>query len=182
MENIENTIEEKIDEKTIIEEKEVKKEDDKSFIKERIERRENQILKKLGLNDFEEVEKKLKETVTLTERLNALEEQLQNEKLQNLRKDKVLKLKNILDKENVFDSEALINYVDIDKVEVGEDGNIKETDQILEELKKTKPKFFSVTKFEGESHTKSQVSKEKTIRETKNPAEALAKYLKTIRS
>lgn len=122
---------------------------EESYVKRRVERAketaQKNIFNSLGVFSLEEIQTKLTQLEKLEKQLNDLTSKLEENELLNKRNNKRNLLKSRLDQEKVFDSEALLHYVDIDKVEI-ENDTIKNGDEIIKELKEKKPNFFSTEK------------------------------------
>lgn len=122
---------------------------EESYVKHRVERAketaQKNIFNSLGVSSLEEIQSKLTQLEKLEKQLNDLTSKLEENELLNKRNNKRNLLKSRLDQEKVFDSEALLHYVDIDKVEI-ENDTIKNGDEIIKELKEKKPNFFSTEK------------------------------------
>lgn len=147
---MENTTEQQEVKEQVIET--VKKEpkpQEESYVKHRVERAketaQKNIFNSLGVSSLEEIQTKLTQLEKLEKQLNDLTSKLEENELLNKRNNKRNLLKSRLDQEKVFDSEALLHYVDIDKVEI-ENDTIKNGDEIIKELKEKKPNFFSTEK------------------------------------
>lgn len=122
------------------------KSQEESYVKHRVERAketaQKNIFNSLGVSSLEEIQTKFTQLEKLEKQLNDLTSKLEENELLNKRNNKRNLLKSRLDQEKVFDSEALLHYVDIDKVEI-ENDTIKNGDEIIKELKEKKPNFFS---------------------------------------
>lgn len=147
---MENTTEQQEVKEQVIET--VKKEpkpQEESYVKHRVERAketaQKNIFNSLGVSSLEEIQTKLTQLEKLEKQLNDLTSKLEENELLTKRNNKRNLLKSRLDQEKVFDSEALLHYVDIDKVEI-ENDTIKNGDEIIKELKEKKPNFFSTEK------------------------------------
>lgn len=122
---------------------------EENYVKHRVERAketaQKNIFNSLGVSSLEEIQTKLTQLEKLEKQLNDLTSKLEENELLTKRNNKRNLLKSRLDQEKVFDSEALLHYVDIDKVEI-ENDTIKNGDEIIKELKEKKPNFFSTEK------------------------------------
>lgn len=122
---------------------------EENYVKHRVERAketaQKNIFNSLGVSSLEEIQTKLTQLEKLEKQLNDLTSKLEENELSTKRNNKRNLLKSRLDQEKVFDSEALLHYVDIDKVEI-ENDTIKNGDEIIKELKTKKPNFFSTEK------------------------------------
>ena len=159
---------------------------DKGYVQYRVERAKeqatNSILKELGVENLDEAKKRmadgsnaLKEVLELKAKLEAQDKAKETAVKRNL-------LADILDKEKVFDTDALINYLDLDKVEL-ENGQVKDADGIVASLKKAKPNFFGKFETVTDGYVKGQVTKPTTALEKQqsgNVVGAIDDYLKNI--
>ena len=164
----------------------VKDNDDKGYVKYRVDRAKeqttNSILKELGVKDIDEAKQRmadgsnaLKEVLELKAKLEA------QDKAQEVQVKRKL-LTDILDKESVFDTDALINYLDLDKVEI-EDGQVKDAEGIVNSLKKAKPNFFGKFETVSDGYVKGRATKPTTALEKQqngNVVGAIDTYLKNI--
>ena len=156
-----------------------------NYVKYRVERAREQaqkdMLKDLGVKDLDEAKtlisngnKALEEVQKLQARLDAEEKH----KVEVLKKSKLTKL---LDNEKVFDSDALVNYLDLDKVELDETGEIKDSENIINSLKKAKPNFFGKFETITDGYVKGQNTKPMTALEKQKSGDkigAINDYLK----
>ncbi len=155
-----------------------------NYVKYRVDRAKEQaqkdMLKDLGVKDLDEAKnliangnKALEEVQKLQARLDAQEKEKEDNNKKSL-------LTKILDKEKVFDSEALINYLDLDKVQV-ENGEIKDSENIVASLKKAKPNFFGKFETVSDGYVKGQVTTPTTALEKQKAGDrigAINDYLK----
>ena len=89
-------------------------------------------------------------------------------------------LTTLLNNEKVFDADALINYLDLDKVQV-ENGEIKDSENIINSLKKAKPNFFGKYQTVTDGYVKGQTSQPMTAIEKQKAGDkigAINDYLK----
>ena len=156
-----------------------------NYVKYRVERAREQaqkdMLKDLGVKDLDEAKtlisngnKALEEVQKLQARLDAEEKH----KVEVLKKSKLTKL---LDNEKVFDSDALVNYLDLDKVELDETGEIKDSENIINSLKKAKPNFFGKFETITDGYIKGQTTQPMTALEKQKAGDkigAINDYLK----
>lgn len=133
-----------------------KKTEEKGYVALRVERAEKQtqknILNELGVNDLATAKEKLEQGQEALNRIEALEKQLaeKDKRIETKAKeDAVIKL---LESEKVFDAEALMLYVDIDTVELSEDGSLKDGSQLVDLLKTRKPNYFGTFSKESDVH------------------------------
>lgn len=120
-----------------------------------IEQTEKKLLDELGVENLDDAKMKLEKAdkaLTEVEKLRAEINQERYEKELNVKHSLMTK---VLDEHKVFDSDALINYLDLDKVEV-ENGVIKDSDKIVEKLKEFKPNFFGTTVSQSDDFIKGQ--------------------------
>ena len=133
-------------EETPVEEKETKqsetKKSDKSFVKIREEKARENLLKELGVKNVDEAKEKIEAGSKALDEIEKIKKQLEDRDKASIYAEKVNKLTKILDDEKVFDSDALIGYIDFDNVELDAYGNIKDSQTIIEQLKEYKPNFF----------------------------------------
>ena len=98
---------------------------------------------------------------------------------------KVNKLTKILENEKVFDADALVGYVDVDKVELDENGQIKDSDSIIKQLKTLKPNFFGKEFIKTDKYNKGNTGNEpdpyKEDYDSKNYQGVIATYLKSLK-
>ena len=111
-----------------------------SYVKIREEKAREKIFKELGVKDVEEAKTKLANADKALQKVEELEARINQDIADKERDVKVKKLTTILDNENVFDSDALINYLDLDEVELDAKRNIKDSAEIISQLKELKPK------------------------------------------
>ena len=156
-----------------------------SYVKIREEKAREKIFKELGVKDVEEAKTKLANADKALQKVEELEARINRDNADRERELKVKKLTTILDNENVFDSDALINYLDLDEVELDAKGNIKDSAEIISQLKELKPKYFGKQNVKSDTYVKNDT-------DTKNPATdydedykagnyqaVIAKYLKS---
>lgn len=134
-----------------------------SYVKIREEKAREKIFKELGVKDVEEAKTKLANVDKALQKVEELEARINQDIADKERDVKVKKLTTILDNENVFDSDALINYLDLDEVELDAKGNIKDSAEIISQLKELKPKYFGKQNVKSDTYIKNDV-------ESKNPA------------
>lgn len=170
-------------EKTEEPEKKEEKRDNKSFVKIRVEKAEEKIFKELGVKDLEDAKAKLSKAEEALNKVSEIEKQLQRRDYEIEFNNKVNKLKKVLDNEKVFDADALVSYVDIDKIELDASGNIKDKTEIVNQLKELKPNFFGKEFIKTDSYSKSdnattKVDPYKDDYDNKNYQSVIATYLK----
>lgn len=158
-----------------------------NYVKYRVDRAKEQaqkdMLKDLGVKDLEEAKsliangtKALEEVQKLQARLDAEEK----EKINNTKKSLLTKL---LNTEKVFDADALINYLDLEKVEIQEDGTLKDSENIVNSLKKAKPNFFGKFETVSDGYVKGQTTTPMTAIEKQKSGDkigAINDYLKVV--
>ena len=111
-----------------------------SYVKIREEKAREKLLKELGVKDIEEAKTKLANADKALEKVEAIEKKLEAQETERTNSKKVKLLTEILDNEKVFDSDALINYIDLDEVELDANGRISSEDskEIISQLKQLK--------------------------------------------
>lgn len=167
---------------------ETKETDDKKvgYVKLRVDRAkentEKNILKDLGVDSLDDAKKKLEDGTKALERVEQLEEKLKTKEYEEEIADKKAVLLKVLDNHNVFDSEALSNYVDLDKLKVDGDSIVDE-EIIIEGLKKIKPKFFAEYVTKTDEYIKGDTPKPTTALDKQVAGDTLGainEYLKEI--
>lgn len=192
--NIDATVDNPVEEVEEIEEVEEETEPagkQKSYTQHRVERakaqKERELIKMLGVDSIEEAqsiidESKNGEKQALAE-IKQLRIELENEKAQLLESQKYRAVVNLLEGENVFDAEALANYVNLDTVEL-QDGRLIDTEGIVKSLKTAKPKFFATIIQDGDRYIKGKTpTVEKTALDIQKEGDhvgAITSYLKGI--
>lgn len=136
-----------------------------SYVKIREEKAREKLLKELGVKDIEEAKTKLANADKALEKVEAIEKKLEAQETERTNSKKVKLLTEILDNEKVFDSDALINYIDLDEVELDASGRIslEDSKEIVSQLKQLKPNYF------GKEFVKSDVYKKNDSKQ-ENPA------------
>ena len=129
----------------------------KSFVKIREEKARKQLLKELGVKDIAEAKDKLSKADDALSRIEAIEKQLNAQAEEKVNSVKVNELTNILNAQHVFDADALINYVDLDSIELN-NGHISKEDatSIVNSLKELKPNYFGKEFIKTDSYKKNQ--------------------------
>lgn len=160
--------------------------DDKGYVKIRVDRAKEQtttaILKELGVNNLDEAKKKMADGTKALEEVAKLTAKIEAQEQENVARTKRQLLTAVLDEQKVFDTDALINYIDLDKVEI-ENGQVKDVDNIVASLKKAKPNFFGKFQTVTDGYIKGQESKPMTALEKQksgNNVGAINDYLKSI--
>ena len=166
--------------------KEVKKPENKSFVKIREDKAREKIFKELGVKDLDEAKAKLENADKALQKVEEIEKKLEAQ--EKLKEDnlKVKELTKILDKEHVFDSEALINYINLDEIEL-ENNKIKADDakSIVASLKELKPNYFGKEFIKSDVYNKNTSTDNKPDIDYKEEYDAgnyqavIAKYLKS---
>lgn len=191
MEEKDNTVEEVVvDTKVDTEEeqptKETETKNNTSYVKIREEKAREKLLKELGVKDVEEAKTKLANADKALEKVEAIEKKLQAQETEKVNSKKVKLLTEILDKEKVFDSDALINYVDLDEIELDATGRISSEDSkaIVSQLKELKPNYFGKEFIKSDAYKKSDSNQENPVNDYKDDYDAgnyqavIAKFLK----
>lgn len=160
--------------------------DDKGYVKIRVDRAKEQtttaILKELGVANIDEAKKKMADGTKALEEVAKLTAKIEAQEYENNVRNKRQLLTKVLDEQKVFDTDALINYIDLDKVEI-ENGQVKDVDNIVASLKKAKPNFFGKFQTVTDGYIKGQESKPMTALEKQksgNNVGAINDYLKSI--
>lgn len=159
---------------------------DTSYVKIREEKAREKLLKELGVKDVEEAKSKLANADKALEKVQEIERKLEAQETEKLNSKKVKLLTEILDKEKVFDSDALINYIDLDSVELDAAGRISSEDSkaIVSQLKELKPNYFGKEFIKSDAYKKSDSSQENPANDYKDDYDAgnyqavIAKFLK----
>lgn len=157
-----------------------------SYVKIREEKAREKLLKELGVKDVEEAKTKLANADKALEKVEAIEKKLQAQETEKVNSKKVKLLTEILDKEKVFDSDALINYVDLDEIELDATGKISSEDSkaIVSQLKELKPNYFGKEFIKSDAYKKSDSTQENPANDYKEDYDAgnyqavIAKFLK----
>ena len=164
-----------------------KKQENKSFVKIREDKAREKLLKELGVKSIDEAKQKLANADTALSKIEAIEKKLQAQETEQLNSKKVKVLTELLDNEKVFDADALINYIDLDKVELDSTGKISTEDSksIIASLKKLKPNYFGKEFIKSDAFSKSNTSTTtnpetdyQTDYEAGNYQAVIAKFLK----
>lgn len=160
--------------------------EDKGYVKIRVDRAKeqttNSILKDLGVSSIDEAKQKMADASKALDEVTKLKAKIEAQEYENEVRSKKQLLTKVLDDEKVFDTDALINYVDLDKVEI-ENGQVKDADKIIASLKKAKPNFFGKFQTVSDGYIKGQESKPLTALEKQkngNNVGAINDYLKSI--
>jgi hypothetical protein len=160
--------------------------DDKGYVKIRVDRAKEQtttaILKELGVTNLDEAKKKMADGTKALEEVAKLTAKIEAQEQENIVRTKRQLLTTVLDEQKVFDTDALINYIDLDKVEI-ENGQVKDVENIVASLKKAKPNFFGKFQTVTDGYIKGQESKPMTALEKQksgNNVGAINDYLKSI--
>lgn len=154
-----------------------------SFVKIREEKAREAIFKELGVKDIDEAKEKLKNADLALQKVTEIEKKLQEQEDNKLFDRKVKKLTEMLDAQNVFDADALVNYIDIDNVELDATGEVKDSETIINQLKKLKPNYFGKQFIKTDSYNKNREKNSgevdyKTDYEAGNYQAVIAKFLK----
>lgn len=114
----------------------------KSYVKIREEKARKALLKQLGVDNIDAAKTKLEESQKALDRVTQLEQKLEAERKSRETFLKRTQLIDALEEEKVFDSDALLHYVDLEKIELGQDEKIQDVPGIISQLKELKPKYF----------------------------------------
>lgn len=166
----------------------ITKEDDNkvNYVKERVDRAKEQttksILKELGVESLEDAKKLVADGTKALNEVSKLKEKIEAQEHEKEIANKKQLLTKVLEEEKVFDADALINYLDLDKVNI-ENGEIQDKDNIIASLKKAKPNFFGKFETVSDGYIKGETSKPLTALDKQkagNTIGAINDYLKNI--
>lgn len=156
-----------------------------NYVKYRVERAKEQaqkdMLKDLGVKDLEEAKSLIQNGNKALEEVQKLQARLDAEEKEKINNSKKSKLASLLNNEKVFDADALINYLNLDKVELDETGEIKDSENIINSLKKAKPNFFGKFETVTDGYVKGQTTQPMTALEKQKAGDkigAINDYLK----
>ena len=156
-----------------------------NYVKYRVDRAKEQaqkdMLKDLGVKDLDEAKNLIANGTKALEEVQKLQARLDAEEKSKIEATKKAKLTKLLDNEKVFDSDALVNYLDLEKVELDETGEIKDSENIVNSLKKAKPNFFGKFETITDGYIKGQTTQPMTALEKQKAGDkigAINDYLK----
>ena len=156
-----------------------------NYVKYRVDRAKEQaqkdMLKDLGVKDLEEAKTLIANGTKALEEVQKLQARLDAEEKNKVNANKKQLLTTLLNNEKVFDADALINYLDLEKVEIAEDGTLKDSENIINSLKKAKPNFFGKYQTVTDGYVKGQTSQPMTAIEKQKAGDkigAINDYLK----
>ena len=179
-----NTIATPVVEKVEIEDGGNKNTEQVNYVKYRVDRAKEQaqkdMLKDLGVKNIEEAKTLISNGTKALEEVQKLQARLDAEEKNKVNANKKQLLTTLLNNEKVFDADALINYLDLDKVQV-ENGEIKDSENIINSLKKAKPNFFGKYQTITDGYVKGQTSQPMTAVEKQKAGDkigAINDYLK----
>lgn len=179
-----NTITTPVVEKVEIEDGGNKNTEQVNYVKYRVDRAKEQaqkdMLKDLGVKNIEEAKTLINNGTKALEEVQKLQARLDAEEKNKVNANKKQLLTTLLNNEKVFDADALINYLDLDKVQV-ENGEIKDSENIINSLKKAKPNFFGKYQTITDGYVKGQTSQPMTAIEKQKAGDkigAINDYLK----
>ena len=179
-----NTITTPVVEKVEIEDGGNKNTEQVNYVKYRVDRAKEQaqkdMLKDLGVKNIEEAKTLISNGTKALEEVQKLQARLDAEEKNKVNANKKQLLTTLLNNEKVFDADALINYLDLDKVQV-ENGEIKDSENIINSLKKAKPNFFGKYQTITDGYVKGQTSQPMTAIEKQKAGDkigAINDYLK----
>lgn len=174
------------EEKTTQDNSEEPKKPTGGYVKTRVDRAKEQtekaLLEDLGVDSIDSAKTLIQsgqQALSEVQKLKAKLEQQEQDALLAQKRNALIK---VLDGEKVFDSEALANYVDLDKVTL-ENGEIQDTENIVASLKKAKPNFFGVYQTVSDSYIKGKTATPKTAVEKQKEGDtvgAISDYLSSI--
>lgn len=160
--------------------------EDTGYVKIRVDRAKEQttksILNELGVANLDEAKQKIADGTKALDEVNKLKAQLEAQKYESEVRTKRQLLTKVLDTEKVFDADALLNYVDLDKVKL-ENGQIQDVDNIVASLKQAKPNFFGSKETVSDGYVRGQAQQPLTPLEKQkkgNVVGAIDDYLKVI--
>lgn len=150
----------------------------KSYVKIREEKARKALLKQLGVDNIDDAKTKLEESQKALDRVTQLEQKLEAERKSRETFLKRTQLIEALEEEKVFDSDALLHYVDLEKIELGQDEKIQDVSGIITQLKELKPKYFGKEFVKSDTYVKGtgEVTKPKGDYRTQT-----VEYLKAIK-
>ena len=179
-----NTITTPVVEKVEIEDGGNKNTEQVNYVKYRVDRAKEQaqkdMLKDLGVKNIEEAKTLISNGTKALEEVQKLQARLDAEEKNKVNANKKQLLTTLLNNEKVFDADALINYLDLDKVQV-ENGEIKDSENIINSLIKAKPNFFGKYQTITDGYVKGQTSQPMTAIEKQKAGDkigAINDYLK----
>ena len=179
-----NTITTPVVEKVEIEDGGNKNTEQVNYVKYRVDRAKEQaqkdMLKDLGVKNIEEAKTLINNGTKALEEVQKLQARLDAEEKNKVNANKKQLLTTLLNNEKVFDADALINYLDLDKVQV-ENGEIKDSENIINSLKNAKPHFFGKYQTITDGYVKGQTSQLMTAIEKQKAGDkigAINDYLK----
>ena len=156
-----------------------------NYVKYRVDRAKEQaqkdMLKDLGVKNLDEAKNLIANGTKALEEVQKLQARLDAEEKSKIEATKKAKLTKLLDNEKVFDSDALVNYLDLEKVELDETGEIKDSENIINSLKKAKPNFFGKFETITDGYIKGQTTQPMTALEKQKAGDkigAINDYLK----
>ena len=156
-----------------------------NYVKYRVDRAKEQaqkdMLKDLGVKDLDEAKNLIANGTKALEEVQKLQARLDAEEKSKVEANKKAKLTKLLENEKVFDADALVNYLDLEKVQLDESGEIKDSENIVNSLKKAKPNFFGKFETITDGYVKGQTSQPMTAIEKQKAGDkigAINDYLK----
>ena len=156
-----------------------------NYVKYRVDRAKEQaqkdMLKDLGVKDLDEAKNLIANGTKALEEVQKLQARLDAEEKSKVEANKKAKLTKLLENEKVFDADALVNYLDLEKVQLDESGEIKDSENIVNSLKKAKPNFFGKFETITDGYVKGQTSQPMTASEKQKAGDkigAINDYLK----
>lgn len=156
-----------------------------NYVKYRVDRAKEQaqkdMLKDLGVKDLDEAKNLIANGTKALEEVQKLQARLDAEEKSKVEANKKAKLTKLLENEKVFDADALVNYLDLEKVQLDESGEIKDSENIVNSLKKAKPNFFGKFETITDGYVKGQTSQPMTALEKQKAGDkigAINDYLK----
>ena len=155
-------------------------EDSNGYVKYRLERAnakaEQSILEKLGAKSLDEIQGKLNHLSEVSSKLDELTQKLEQKEQAEIQRKKFSLIKKRLDSEKVFDSEALLQYIDVNSTSFQEE----KIDDIVSDLKAKKPNFFSVETIKTDSFAKSAGEESRDINVPKSYLDMITDHVREL--
>ena len=150
--------------------------DEKTPTQYRVERAERQteerILNELGVKTLDELKEQLEQAKKTEEVLNETHKELETVS----RRERLVAL---LQKEDAFDPDVLLPFVNVDELESDEDFG-----EVVNKLKELKPNHFGVKSIQGDTHKESTKTDKNPIRTKELQGDyrgAIAEHIRQLR-